>query len=511
MAHPPFVREKTILEQIQGLERIADEYRRASGSDVVQLNMDESSTFQVIKDKCIAYERLSMTWSKDKVYAELGAVTSYATDGGGPMEVNQVSKGKSKGKGGKGKSSPKGKGKDKGKSGNQKGKGKSQQNGKGYAASPTKGGSKGQSKQADANRCNYCGGYGHWKRDCRKFQADKASGQVRQVENEEPSQRAASSPSSTGTAQHSPSATSYRSAGNVNRAAFNDRTVIIEDLTEFSDFASGQNSLFTIQSCLQQFDMACTDQDGVWTCATGCKVGTPVRNHVRMMSFAGEPSSEIILDSGADTSALPLSFANVGESCSHDVGLQDYIDAQGGKLDIKDTCLATVDLGNSVILRERFIIANINSPLLALGHIVRAGWEPQHFDDGIYLVKNDKSVSVNFRRNSLCVQGCIRMVTQDDCTSPKAVEATPSAIRAIHLEPVLRRLLPGWNAINPQLFALKTRRAKFVDTTICPSAELMWLRTTLVSEMVLDGNFLSSQNHSATSRTLRPTSMIQSQ
>ena len=57
----------------------------------------------------------------------------------------------------------------------------------------------------------------------------------------------------------------------------------------------------------------------------------------RMMSFAGESSSEIILDSGADTSALPLSFAHVGESCSHDVGMQDNIDAQGGKLAIKDS------------------------------------------------------------------------------------------------------------------------------------------------------------------------------
>ena len=53
-----------------------------------------------------------MTWSKDKVYAELGAVTSYTTDNGGPsaMVVNQISKGKSKGKGAKGKSASKGKG-----------------------------------------------------------------------------------------------------------------------------------------------------------------------------------------------------------------------------------------------------------------------------------------------------------------------------------------------------------------------------------------------------------------
>ena len=225
--------------------------------------------------------------------------------------------------------------------------------------------------------------------------------------------------------------------------------------------------------------MSCTDQDDSWTCAPGCNIDLPVRNHVRMMSAAGELSSEIILDSGADTSALPLSYGDVGESCN-DVGLQDYIDAHSGKLDIRDTRLATVDLGNGVILRERFIIANISSPLLAMGHIVRAGWELHHLSDGIYLVKNDKSINVNFRRNSLCVQGCIRMVSQDDCFSPKASDTTPGEIRAIHLEPVLRRLLPGWNRINPQLFVLRTRRPNFVDATVCPSTEMMWLRTTLV-------------------------------
>ena len=503
MAHPSFVRERTILEHIQGLERLADEYRRASGSDVnddillttlvkclpaqlrqhVQLTMDEASTFQLVKDKCIAYERLSMTWSKDKVYAELGAVTSYTSDSGGPsaMEVNQISKGKSKGKGAKGKSGSKGKGKDKGKSNssNYKGKGKSQQSGKGYATSTAKGGGKNQSKNADANRCNYCGGNGHWKRDCRKFQADKASGQVRQVENEDSTQRATSSPSNHSTAQHSTSATSYRSGGNVNRVAFNESSVVIEDLTEFSQPASHSSIRVVQLACSQQFDMSCTDQDDSWTCAPGCNIGLPVRNHVRMMSAAGELSSEIILDSGADTSALPLSYGSVGESCN-DVGLQDYIDAQGGKLDIRDTRLATVDLGNGVILRERFIIANISSPLLAMGHIVRAGWELHHLSDGIYLVKNDKSISVNFRRNSLCVQGCIRMVSQDDCFSPKASDTSPGEIRAIHLEPVLRRLLPGWNRINPQLFVLRTRRPNFIDTTVCPSTEMMWLRTTLV-------------------------------
>ena len=220
--------------------------------------------------------------------------------------------------------------------------------------------------------------------------------------------------------------------------------------------------------------MACTDHDDVWTCAPGCNVSTPVRNHVRMMSFAGEPSSEIILDSGTDTSALPLSCAHVGESCSHVVGLQGYIDAQGGKLDIKDTCLATVDLGNGVILRERFIIANINSPLLALGHIVRAGWELQHFDDGIYLVKNDKKCECEFpQKLTLCAR-LHQNGHSGRLHNPQGSCSDTVCDQGHSLRAVLRRLLPGWNAINPQLFALKTRRAKFVDTTVCPSAELMW-------------------------------------
>ena len=127
------------------------------------------------------------------------------------MEINQVSKGKSKGKGQKGKSPQKGKGKDKGKSKDAKGKGKSQQSGKGYGSS-SKGGGKTQAETTDVNRCNYCGASGHWKTDCRKFQADKASGAVRHVEGDDShSQRVASSHSSTGTAQQSPSATSYRS------------------------------------------------------------------------------------------------------------------------------------------------------------------------------------------------------------------------------------------------------------------------------------------------------------
>ena len=42
MTHPAFTREKTLLEQVQGLERIADEYRKGSGAEVA----DDSAGFQ---------------------------------------------------------------------------------------------------------------------------------------------------------------------------------------------------------------------------------------------------------------------------------------------------------------------------------------------------------------------------------------------------------------------------------------------------------------------------------
>ena len=274
------------------------------------------------------------------------------------------------------------------------------------------------------------------------------------------SQCVASSPSSTGTAQQSPSATSYRSTGNVNRVAFSDSTVIMEDLTEFSN--NGASSSGLVRAIQQfepiQFDMACADDDENRTCEPDFKEPNHF-HHVRMMTLAGSNSADIILDSGADTSALPLAYIDVGESRSHETIGQDYIDAQGGTLDIRDTRLAPVGLGNGVVSRERFIIANISCPLLALGHIIRAGWELQHTNDGICLVKNDRFVNVHFKRNSLCVQGCIRMISED-VTSPKSTAPSLPAVRAIHLERVLRRLLPGWNKSNPQVRGLRINHAQ---------------------------------------------------
>ena len=116
MGYPNFVKDKTLLKQIQNLERIGDEYRKASSHDVsddillttlvrvlprhvqqhVQLAMDDNSTFQQVKDRVVAYERVS-PWNRDRVLIEcgattLGSVTSYGSEdqGPAPMDINQL-------------------------------------------------------------------------------------------------------------------------------------------------------------------------------------------------------------------------------------------------------------------------------------------------------------------------------------------------------------------------------------------------------------------------------------
>ena len=83
-------------------------------------------------------------------------------------------------------------------------------------------------------------------------------------------------------------------------------------------------------------------------------------------------------------------------------------------------------------------------------------------------------IEVLFKKNSLCAHGRISLLTQQDDTPQVHV------VRAVQLGVPLRTLAAGWNCISPHLFAINTNRPKHVDTTLCPSDEMMWLRTTLV-------------------------------
>ena len=248
---------------------------------------------------------------------------------------------------------------------------------------------------------------------------------------------------------------------------------------------------------------------------------------VRAMVDSTSPV-EIILDSGADVSALPRTYGNVGvEVGQHE---SQFIDAQGSPLHVHSTRIAKVTFGD-VVLKERFIVTDVSIPILALGHLVRAGWSLQSNGKEQHLVKGSKSFKVGFKRSSLCAIGCINMIASSvvdgvdvkqsagasgvDSTGNAAVQGarlvdfessadvsthvetiavdtskdalsdergltSKLAINAITLQPVLEYLKPGWNQISPDLYAITTTVPEYVDTTMCPSPYLMWLRTTLV-------------------------------
>ena len=76
---------------------------------------------------------------------------------------------------------------------------------------------------------------------------------------------------------------------------------------------------------------------------------------------------DVILDSGADISVLPLSFSDAGSSGP--APNSTYVDAQGCPIDVAATRIATLQF-DDVAFKEKFIVADVSTPLVALGHII---------------------------------------------------------------------------------------------------------------------------------------------
>ena len=111
---------------------------------------------------------------------------------------------------------------------------------------------------------------------------------------------------------------------------------------------------------ISAFDVASTDSDSSWT------LSPSYEQHMRaIVNVDGTHSHDVydlILDSGADTSALPLSFANIGDECPNPNTC--FVDAQGAPLTIQSTRIANVQFGD-VTFRERFTVSDITCPLLS--------------------------------------------------------------------------------------------------------------------------------------------------
>ncbi|OLQ02942.1 hypothetical protein AK812_SmicGene14196 [Symbiodinium microadriaticum] len=195
MALPTFTKDRSLREQIHGLERVAHEYQRVTGrqpgEDVllgtlvrclpsaikqhVQLQMSESSTYQSVRDYVLGYEITTTSWSSAKMHQALGvlpATSSSDPQGATPMDIDALQrKGPKGGKGGKsGKNDKAAKGKPgKGDKGGKWGK-----SGKAAEGKPSKGdkggkgGKSGKPKAADKRdiQCYLCGKKGHYQSEC---------------------------------------------------------------------------------------------------------------------------------------------------------------------------------------------------------------------------------------------------------------------------------------------------------------------------------------------------------
>ena len=88
------------------------------------------------------------------------------------------------------------------------------------------------------------------------------------------------------------------------------------------------NSCMCHHARCEEFDISATDNDDDWTDSPW--LHDSCTDHMRMVSDEPQGLGDIVLDSGADVSALPLSFADVGLPCTHDGSL--FVDAKAIRL-----------------------------------------------------------------------------------------------------------------------------------------------------------------------------------
>ena len=229
---------------------------------------------------------------------------------------------------------------------------------------------------------------GHWRRDCNKFKEDQKHNRVRQIEEVDTGSQSSNATTTTGPTTStvrlvsiSPVIHEHSSEQVVSQCI---RVLSMGMLTpKLPDHCMSQN--------LSTIDLTYSDDNEDWTLCnsptwslSSCDEYLP---QVRVMVDASTPV-EIILDSGADVSAVPRSYGNVGvEVGQHEA---QFIDAQGSPLHVHSTRVAKVTFGD-VTLKERFIVTDVSIPILALGHLVRAGWSLQSNGQEQYLMKGHKS------------------------------------------------------------------------------------------------------------------------
>ncbi|CAE7202129.1 unnamed protein product, partial [Symbiodinium necroappetens] len=138
---------------------------------------------------------------------------------------------------------------------------------------------------------------------------------------------------------------------------------------------------------------------------------------------------EIILDSGADASMIPESFGHLGEE-ELDASAPQLADAQGNHIASRGVrkCefMLEDEAGQRYLIRESCVVGPVRCPLLAVGKLLRKGWQLKTgASPGDLLLEEPfgRRTPVGYRNHSLVVRGHVRALTEIPRSLPARVPA----------------------------------------------------------------------------------------
>ena len=241
----------------------------------------------------------------------------------------------------------------------------------------------------------------------------------------------------------------------------------------------------------ETFDMSQSDAKGLWSYSADvhslswdpCMESSCFVCAVQSLDTVPSEAemTDVILDSGADVSCLPLSYGQYGSSHgSASLGLRD---AQGESLAVQDlrevSFIVHDETGEPVIWKEVCAIAPVTQPLLCKGKLMRSGWWPKREPYMCMEHESGVKVPMSFRGNSLCVRASIFRVGGQEVTPPppennhvRFVQAQVDASRA--------EATYGWQMTEQGQMLYRGRGKHFVDPSLVAPVGCWPCRTTLV-------------------------------
>ena len=231
------------------------------------------------------------------------------------------------------------------------------------------------------------------------------------------------------------------------------------------------------------FDMAYSDDDGVWTVddslESSCMVDVADQHcnvfeqkplHVHAVQYASQ-DIQVVVDSGSDASCLPLSWAGIGLEGGKDPN--SYRDAQGDAIKGSQTRTAVLQIGETKF-KERWLLASVTQPLFSVGKLLKQGWNITHDSQLVpHLTSPDGQVRVpmHYQRNSLHATGTICNVTT--CTD------SPPAVRALEVRDPWLSLKDKFEEVGPGVYARRDFSASLIDCSVALHHLGVQFRTTI--------------------------------